>query len=106
MIGTKAAAMILPPPRSGLVGLVAGISWFRHGPQGHRYLGAGATIFWTSTASLIRVAIGSGSVAEASAGLVTAALWMTLMNWTLTLSGLSIITQEPVRHIARLAFSR
>jgi signal transduction histidine kinase len=31
---------------------------------------------------------------------------MTLMNWTITLGGLSILTQEPVRHIARLAFSR
>jgi signal transduction histidine kinase len=106
MIGTQAAAMILPPPLAGLVGLVAGISWFRQGPQGHRYLGAGATIFWTSTACLIRVAIGSGSVVEASVGLVAVALWMTLMNWTLTLSGLSILTQEPVSSIARLAFSR
>src|ERR1700694_2711775 len=106
MIGTKAAAMILPPPLAGLVGLVAGISWFRHGPLGHRYLGAGATIFWTSTASLIRVSIGSGSVVEASAGLVAVALWMTLMNWILTLAGLSILTREPARNIARLAFSR
>jgi signal transduction histidine kinase len=31
---------------------------------------------------------------------------MTVMNWILTLSALSILTQEPVRHIARLAFSR
>src|SRR6266513_180633 len=34
MIGTQAAAMILPPPLAGLVGLVAGASWFRHGPKG------------------------------------------------------------------------
>jgi len=106
MIGTQAAAMILPPPLAGLVGLVAGVSWFRQGPQGHRYLGAGATIFWTATASLIRVAIGSGSVAESAAGLVAVALWMTLMNWILTLCGLSILAHEPVLKIARLAFSR
>jgi signal transduction histidine kinase len=106
MIGTQAAAMILPPPLAGLVGLVAGVSWFRQGPKGHRYLGVGATIFWTATASLIRMAVGSSSVIEAAAGLVAVALWMTLMNWTLTLSSLSILAQEPVRHIARLAFGR
>src|ERR1700716_621923 len=45
MIGTQAAAMILPPPLAGLVGLVAGVSWFRQGPRVHRYLGAGGKIF-------------------------------------------------------------
>jgi signal transduction histidine kinase len=106
MIGTQAAAMVLAPPLAGLVGLIAGASWFRHGPEGHRYLGAGATTFWTATASLIRVTIGSSSPVDTAAGLLAVAVWMTLMNWTLTLCSLSILSQEPVRQIARLAFGR
>ena len=106
MIGTQAAAMVLPPPLAGLVGLVAGVSWFRQGPEGYRYLGAGATIYWTATASLIRMSFGSSSPLDAAFGLVAVAAWMTLMNWALTLSSLSILTQEPIRQIARLAFGR
>jgi signal transduction histidine kinase len=106
MIGTQAAAMVLSPPLAGLVGLVAGVSWFRQGPDGYRYLGVGATVFWAATASLIRTAIGSASPIEAAAGLVAVATWMTLMNWMLTLGALAILTQEPARRIARSAFSR
>ena len=106
MIATQAAAMVLAPPAAGLVGLIAGVSWFRQGPTGYRYLGAGATIFWTATASLIRVSLGSASWWEASLGLVVVALWMTVMNWLLTLLGLSILTQEPAKQIAQKAFSR
>ena len=106
MIATQAAAMVLAPPAAGFVGLIAGISWFRQGPTGYRYLGAGATIFWTATASLIRINLGSASWWEASLGLVVVAVWMTVMNWVLTLLGLAILTQEPARQIARKAFSR
>ena len=106
MIATQAAAMILAPPAAGLVGLIAGISWFRQGPPGYRYLGAGATIFWTVTASLLRVRLGSTSWWGAALGLVLVAVWMTLMNWGLTILGLSLLTDEPGTQIARKAFSR
>jgi signal transduction histidine kinase len=106
MIGTQASAMVLAPPMAGLVGLVAGLSWFRHGPNGYRYLGIGATIFWTATASLIRSSIGGGSEFEAAIGLASVALWMTLVNWAHTLASLAVLTGEPVGDIAKSAFSR
>lgn len=98
--------MILPPPLAGLIGLVAGISWVRHGPAGYRYLGVGATIFWTATASLIRTELGASSLLLTIAGLVLVALWMTALNWIHTLSSLAFLTREPVLEIARSAFSR
>ena len=106
MIGTQAASMVLPPPLAGLVGLVAGLSWVRHGPDGYRYVGVGATIFWTSTASLLRTEIGVSSPLYMVAGLLTVAVWMTLVNWAHTLSSLAVVTGEPVNEIARSAFTR
>src|SRR5258708_7697083 len=81
MIGTQSAAMLLGPPLAGLVGLVAGLSWVRNGPKGHRYAGIGATVFWTSGAAALRLAIGSGSAPKAALGLALVAVSMTLANW-------------------------
>jgi signal transduction histidine kinase len=106
MIGTQAAAMVLPPPLAGLIGLIAGLSWIRHGPDRYRYLGVGATIFWTSTAALIRFEIGVSTPLYTVAGLLSVAIWMTLVNWAHTLASLAFFTGEPVSDIAKSAFSR
>jgi signal transduction histidine kinase len=106
MIGTQAAGMLLVPAMAGVVGLVAGLSWIRHGPKGRRYLGIGATVFWTASASFIRSSIGDSSQGDVAAGFAAVALWMTLVNWIHTLVGLSILSGDPVRKIADKAMTR
>jgi signal transduction histidine kinase len=106
MIATQSAAMLLGPPLAGLVGLVAGLSWVRHGPRGHRYAGVGATVFWTSGAAALRLEVGSGSTLKAAMGLALVALSMTLANWLVNLIGLAVLTDEPIQKTVRAIFSR
>jgi signal transduction histidine kinase len=106
MIATQSAAMLLGPPLAGLVGLVAGLSWVRHGPKGHRYAGVGATVFWTSGAAALRLAVGSGSPLKVAIGLATVALSMTIANWLVNLVGLAVLTDEPIQKTVRAIFSR
>jgi signal transduction histidine kinase len=106
MIATQAAAMLLVPPLAGLVGLVAGLSWVRHGPAGHRYAGVGAAVFMTAGASAARLAVGSDTTVHTVAGLILVAVSMTLANWTVNVIGLAILTGEPVGQIVRATFSR
>ena len=106
MIATQSAAMLLGPPLAGLVGLVAGLSWVRHGPRGHRYAGVGATVFWTSGAAALRLAVGSGTPLRTAMGLALVALSMTLANWLVNLIGLAVLTDEPIHRTVRAIFSR
>ena len=105
-IATQAAAMLLGPPLAGLVGLVAGLSRFRNGPTGHRYVGVGATVFWTAGAAALRLAVGSGSLIRSVIGLALVAISMTLANWLVTLVEIAVFTGEPSRKTIRAVFSR
>jgi signal transduction histidine kinase len=106
MIAIQAAAMLLGPPLAGLVGLIAGLSWVRNGPRGHRYAGLGATVFRTSGAAAMRVAIGSGSIPRTVIGLILVAISMTLANWLVNLIEHAVLTDEPIRKTIRATFSR
>ena len=106
MIATQSAAMILTPALAGLVGLVAGLSWVRHGPKDHRYAGVGAVVFWTAGAAALRLGIGTDSAFQAVVGVCAVAVSMTLANWSINLVGLSLLTDEPVKQTVRATFSR
>ena len=106
MIATQSAAMILTPGLAGVVGLVAGLSWLKHGPKGHRYAGVGAAFFWTAGAATLRLMIGTQSVTYEIAGACAVVVSMTLANWSVNLIGLSLLTDEPFRQTVRAAFSR
>jgi signal transduction histidine kinase len=106
MIATQSAAMLLGPALAGLVGLVAGLSWIRHGPSGHKYAGVGAAVFWTAGASALRLSVGSSSNLRIVLGLGLVAFFMTFTNWIVNLVGLALLTDEPIRKTIRATFSR
>jgi signal transduction histidine kinase len=106
MIALQAAAMLLGPPLAGFVGLVAGLSRVRSGPKGHQYAGLGGTVFRTSGAAALRLAVGSGSVSKTVLGLVLVAVSMTLANWLVNLVELAVLNDEPIVKTARAVFSR
>jgi signal transduction histidine kinase len=106
MIATQAAAMLLGPALAGLVGLVAGLSRVPNGPKGHKYAGVGATVFRTSGAAALRLAVGSGSLPRTVVGLTLVAVSMTLANWLVNLVELAVLTDEPILKTARAVFSR
>ena len=106
MIATQSAAMLLGPALAGLVGLVAGLSWVRHGPSGHKYAGVGGAVFWTASASALRLALGSGSYIRIVLGLGLVAVFMTVTNWMVNLVGLALLTDEAIPKTVRAIFSR
>jgi len=106
MIGTQAAAMLLGPALAGFVGLVAGLSRVPNGPKGHQYAGVGATVFRTSSAAALRLAVGSGSVSKTVLGLALVAVSMTLANWIVNLVELAVLNDEPIIKTACAVFSR
>lgn len=106
MIATQAAAMLLGPPLAGLVGLVAGLSRRHTGPRYHRYVGVGATVFWTAGAAALRLAVGSGSLLRSVVGLALVAVAMTVANWVVTLVEIAVFTGEPTTRTIRAVFSR
>jgi len=107
MIATQVSAMVLPAPLAGLMGLVAGLLWIRHGSTpGLRYFGTSAGIFWTVSGAVVRIWVGSGSPVRETVGFVLAALSMTVVNWILTLLELSVLGGERATAIARRAFSK
>src|SRR5207302_1776048 len=107
MIATQVSAMVLPAPLAGLMGLVAGLLWIRHGSTpGLRYFGTSAGIFWTVSGAVVRIWVGSGSPVRETVGFVLAALSMTIVNWILTLLELSVLGGERATAIARRAFSK
>jgi len=85
MIGTVAAALVLPPGWAMLVGAISALSWLPHAPRRHWYAGLGATMFWVSSAACLRVV--SAKWVAGIDGVVAPIIvvsTITLLNWVHT----------------------
>ena len=97
MIALQAAAMALPSSLAAFVGLIAGVSWVRHGPKGYRYAGVGASVLWTAGGAAVRISIGTGSGLRVVGGYLAVVGFMTLANWTTNLISIRLLYGESMR---------
>ena len=101
-IATIAAALLLPPPLALAIGATSGLASFHTRPYGIRYMRLALSMFWTTAACVIRVAIGSdGGITSGLLGQVAVVGTITILNWIMTALALSVSQGEPLRFIWR-----
>ena len=103
MIGAQTAGLLFSPAEAGLVGLVAGLTRLRLGPQGGRYFGIVAPVLWTAAGSVLRVTVLRRTGNDLLA-LSTVPITVTLLNWGLTGLEFRLITGESILLVLRRNF--